>query len=71
MAKLNFMTNVYDPYQSNAGVLTSLDWTTLENRRLLTQCIMFYKIRNNLVNINFPPCVQENPRSSKIGRAHV
>ena len=60
-----FVTNVYDPYQSTSGLVTSLGWTTLENRRLLAQCTMFYKIRNNLVNISFPHCVQENPRSSR------
>ena len=60
-----FVTNVYDPYQSTSGLVTSLGWKTLENRRLLTQCTIFNKIRNNLVNISFPPCVQENPRSSR------
>ena len=39
--------------------------TTLENRYLLTQCTMFYKICNNLLNISFPHCVQENSHSSR------
>ena len=57
---------VYDPYQCTSGLATSLGWPTLENRCLLTQPTMFYKISNNLVDISFPPCVQENPHPTRL-----
>ena len=61
-----FVTNVYDPYKKCFGTRYQyLSWATLEKSRLLTQFTMFYKIRNNLVNISFPPCVQENPRPTR------
>ena len=60
-----FVTNVYDPYKSTSALVNSLGWPTLENRRLQSQLIMFYKMRNNLVNISFPSCVQANPRQTR------
>ena len=60
-----FVANNYDPYSSSSGIVSSLNWTSLENRRLLAQAHMFYKIRNNLVNISFPADVKENPRPTR------
>ena len=45
-----FVTNNYDPYSSSSGIVSSLNWTPLEIRRLWAQAQMFYKIRHNLVN---------------------
>lgn len=60
-----FVTNNYHPRASTSGLVSSLNWDSLEVRRLHAQVVLFYKIRNNLVNIEFPICVQPNARSSR------
>ena len=60
-----FVANNYDPYSNSSSIVSSLNWTSLENRRLLAQAHMFFKIRHNLVNISFPADVKENPRPTR------
>ena len=40
---------------------SQLKWTPLQHRRALYDLNLFFKIRNNLVNINFPQTVQPSP----------
>ena len=39
-----------------------LKWTPLQHRRALYDLALFYKIRSNVININFPPIVQPSSR---------
>ena len=57
-----FVCNNYDRSTSSSDLVSTLDWDTLEIRRLAQQASMFYKIRNGLVGIPFPPVVIPNPR---------
>ena len=60
-----FVTNNYHPRASTSELVSQLNWDSLENRRLFAQAVTFYKISNNLVNINFPPEVQPNLRLTR------
>ena len=60
-----FVTNNYHPRASTSELVSQLNWDSLENRRLFAQAATFYKISNNLVNINFPPEVQPNLRLTR------
>ena len=60
-----FVKNDYNPYTSTSGLVSSLGWVSQEHRRLLAQASLFYKIRNRLVNISFPSCIQENYRATR------
>ena len=59
------VTNNYHPRASTSELVSQLNWDSLENRRLFAQAVTFYKISNNLVNINFPPEVQPNLRLTR------
>ena len=59
------VANNYEPYSSSSSLVSSLNWTSLENRRFLAQAHMFCKIRHNPVNISFPADVKENPRPTR------
>ena len=39
-----------------------LKWIPLQHRRALYDLALFYKIRSNMININFPPIVQPSSR---------
>ena len=56
----------YYIYGPNANLTqqinNNLKWQSLQHRRALYDLSLFYKIRSNLVNINFPPTVQVSPR---------
>ena len=52
-----FVTSNYDRYASVSQMLQELNWDSLAIRRSVHQCTMFYKIRNNFVNIPFPSCI--------------
>ena len=54
-----FVKNDYKPYTSTSGLVSSLRWVSLEHRRLLAQASLFYKVRNRLVNISFPPAFRK------------
>ena len=60
-----FVCNNYDRTASVSSMVQSLEWDTLATRRLVNQCSMFYKIRNGLVNIPFPPCVIPSRRQGR------
>ena len=60
-----FVKNDYNPYTSTSGFASSLGWVSLEHRRLLAQTSLFYNIRNRLVNVSFPSCIQENHRATR------
>jgi hypothetical protein len=52
---------VYRDYRRTTSVTSLIDtlgWDSLHTRRLASQLYMFYKIQNNLVNINFPHIIQ-------------
>ena len=48
-----FVCNNYSKYDSVTGMLTLLNWASLEQRRNQARCIMFYKILNNMVSVDF------------------
>ena len=58
-------TNNYERTASVTEMLRDLQWDSLAIRRIAHQCAMFYKIRQNFVNIPFPSCVIP---SSRLGR---
>ena len=60
-----FVTNNYERTASVTEMLRDLQWDSLATRRIAHQCAMFYKIRQNFVNIPFPSCVIP---SSRLGR---
>ncbi len=43
---------------------TQLKWLSLQHRRTLTDLSLFYKIKNKLVNISFPPTVLPSFRNN-------
>ena len=61
-----FVLNDYnygpDSTLSNS-IVTKLKWLPLQHRRSLYDLAMFFKIKNNLVNISFPSTVQLSYRS--------
>ena len=44
-------------------LVNQLGWASLESRRLLAQVSLFYKIKNNLIDLEFPSSIQPAPRS--------
>ena len=48
-----FVTGNYDPRSSVTSMLKVLKWPTLENRRLQTQLAMLYRIRFDLMDIQW------------------
>ena len=54
------MCNKYSRYDSVTDMLTLLNWTSLEQRRNQAKCIMFYKIVNNMVSVNFNQYLQQS-----------
>ena len=61
-----FVMNDYN-YGPNSNlsdnITTKLKWLPLQHRRAIYNLSMFYKIKNNLVNISFPSTVQLSYRS--------
>ncbi|XP_041469949.1 uncharacterized protein LOC121419559 [Lytechinus variegatus] len=49
-----FVLHDYSRESSVTSMLSTLHWDTLQHRRLLSQCEMFYKIHHNFVYINMP-----------------
>ena len=60
-----FVTSNYRNTASTTGMVKSLGWDTLENRRLFQELLIFYKIRHSLVNISFPLSIRKNSRPSR------
>jgi len=48
-----FDYNDFSTYSSATSMLTQLDWQSLEERRTNAIIIMFYKVINNLISIDF------------------
>ena len=59
-----FVMHDYRQTTRSQDLINRLGWVSLENRRLLTQLSMFYKIKINLV-IDFPSCIQPYIRSRR------
>ena len=55
-----FVCNNYSKYDSVTDMLTLLNWASLEQRRNQTRCIMFYKILNNMVSVDFNHYLQQS-----------
>ena len=63
-----FVCNNYSRYNSVTDMLNMLNWQSLEQRRnQATKSIMFYKIINNIVSVNFHQYLQP---SVAITRGH-
>ena len=61
-----FVTNnyVYGPESNlSESISSKLKWLPLQHRRAVYDLNMFYKIRNNLININFPPYILPSPHN--------
>ena len=54
-----FVTGNYDPRSSVTSMLKALKWPTLENRRLQTRLAMLYRIRFDLVDIQWSDYLTE------------
>ena len=64
-----FVCNDYSRHASVTAMLDMLNWSSLEHRRKEAKCIMFYKIINNLVCVNFHHYLQ--PITSSTRRHHL
>ena len=62
-----FTYNDYYRYSSVSNMLHQLNWKTLEQRRAKATTIMFYKIINDIVSVNFSNYLQ---RSTTKTRGH-
>ena len=60
-----FAQGDYRQTTSSSALVSALGWDSLHSRRLLAQCVLFYKIHHHLVNMPFPPVVTQ---ASYIGR---
>ena len=60
-----FTLSNYQRTSSVTTMLETLKWDTLENRRLLAQTTMFYKIINGIVNISIPHRLTPNPSAGR------
>ena len=64
-----FVLHDYRREASVTAMLSSLGWNTLQHRRLLSQCEMFFKIHHKLVNINMPSGIHLHPGDSRTLRS--
>ena len=62
---VRFIWGEYDRHASITPLREELKLDTLHDRRLMTQCTMFYKIRNQFVNMQFPHCVKLHNTQSR------
>jgi len=49
-----FVFNDYSRNSSVSAMLADLNWQSLEERRIINDLTVFYKINSNVVNISFP-----------------
>ncbi len=61
----HFVMQQYSHEASVTEMLTSLGWDTLQDRRLLHQAEMFYKIHRGIVNINMPQDISRVTRPAR------
>lgn len=52
-----FVNQDFRRTSSVTSMISLLSWNTLEQRRIFSQCEMFFKITRNMVNISLPPDV--------------
>ena len=60
-----FVCNDYSRHASVTAMLDMLNWSSLEHRRKEAKCIMFYKIINNLVCVDFHHYLQPITSSTR------
>lgn len=61
-----FVLNDYSRFSHVTPMIEHLGWDSLEDRRLLFQTTMFYKILMGHVGISFPPEVHEITRATRL-----
>jgi hypothetical protein len=64
-----FTLGDYRRSSSVTAMIGTLQWDTLEHRRLLAQANMFFKIHHGIVNISLPQYIKQNPRPAR--RQHL
>ena len=52
---VRFIFNDYPRNSSVSAIIADLNWQSLEERHIINDLTMFYKINFNVVNISFPP----------------
>ena len=57
---------ILDRFSHVSPMIKQLGWVTLEQRRLLSQLNLFYKIQQGLVGISLPPEVCPLDRTSRL-----
>lgn len=60
---LVFVAHNYTRSTNSQDLVNQLGGASLESRRLLAQVSLFYKIKNNLIDLEFPSSIQPAPRS--------
>ena len=60
-----FVTGNYLWSTSSSGLVSSLGWCTLEQRRLLNMTLLFFKFHNNLIGSQIPPEFAANQRYNR------
>ena len=60
-----FVDNSYSHFSHVSSMIHTLGRDSLENRRLIDQVFMFYKIYKGLVGISLPPEISHNIRASR------
>ena len=60
-----FVFNDYSSYSSITAMLQELKWNSLQDRRIQSRLIMFYKILNNLVEVDFNSDLFPSERSTR------
>ena len=58
-----FVAHDYKRSTNSHDLVNQLGWDFLESRRLLAQVTLFFKIKNNLIDLEFPSSIQPAPRS--------
>ena len=59
----SFVAHDYKRSTNSQDLVHQLGWDSLESRRLLAQVTLFFKIKNNLIDLEFPSSIQPAPRS--------
>ena len=60
---VRFVAHDYTRSTNSHDLVNQLGWASLESTRLLAQVSLFYKIKNNLKDLEFPSSIQPAPRS--------
>ena len=57
-----FFAHDYMRSTNSQDLVNQLGWDYLESRRLLAQVTLFYKIKNNLIDVEFSSSIQPAPK---------